>query len=99
MREENNPMVPGIWSIALDIGYSSVKCMTTNKVFSFPSFVKESDDDDYDMFNPSGTMIRFRNEYGKNYDVGGIALDLANIREVNYNIGTMYGRDWYDTDT
>ena len=99
MREENNPMVPGIWSIALDIGYSSVKCMTTNKVFSFPSFVKESDEEDYDFFHPGGTMIRFRNEYGKNYDVGGIALDLANIREVNYNIGTMYGRDWYDTDT
>ena len=99
MKEENNPIVPGIWSIAVDIGYSSVKCMTVNKVFSFPSFVKESDEEDYDIFNPGSTMIRFRNKHGKIYDVGVIALNLANIREVNYNISTMYGRDWYDTET
>ena len=35
-----NIKVDGTWEIALDIGYSSVKLFSPNKIVSFPSYAK-----------------------------------------------------------
>ena len=99
MNEDYNPFFPGSWSIAIDIGYSSVKCMSPNKTFSFPTFVKKCDDDTREIVQSNGLTLRFRDKNGTEYEVGGLALVLADIREVNDNTKTMYGRDWYGTET
>jgi plasmid segregation protein ParM len=85
----------GLWTIALDIGYSAVKGMSPNAAFSFPSFAKE--------FN--GTMVGsnkfsdifYRGEDGKQWIVGNLANTAIKIDDTTDSISTLYERRRYYT--
>lgn len=84
----DNPSVEGVWSIALDIGYSAVKGYSVNRIFSYPSFIREANLDSMlaENMKTSKDTIQYRDANLGTWDVGNRAIVLSSD-------GETYGSD------
>lgn len=69
------------WVIGLDIGYSAVKGICPNKIFSFPSYARRIPADRDRMKGYADTDIRYRDKDGI-WAVGTLAYDEVVASEV-----------------
>lgn len=92
-RNYENRKIEGRWTVALDIGYSSVKGMSTNSVFCFPSFAREYSGKM--VGNNIWSDIFYRDEDGKQWIVGNLANTSIKIDDTTDSISTLYERRRY----
>ena len=93
----NNPSrKPDQWVIGLDIGYSSVKGMSQNSLFTFPKFAKKLPKNAVTLAKPLDTDILYRDcETGDVYAVGEKAEKMLSIEAASDNDPTLFGRNHY----
>ena len=60
MTEVNNSLSQDVWTVALDVGYSAVKVLVPNKVFSFPTFARPAANPKLEVISPDITIMRYR---------------------------------------
>lgn len=82
------------WLLGLDIGYSSVKGMSPNKVYCFPAYARKIPENRLVLKEPSSTDIRYRDEEGT-WTVGNLAYDEVNASEVVDSETELYSRYRY----
>ena len=99
MTEVNNSLSQDVWTVALDVGYSAVKVLAPNKVFSFPTFARPAANPKLEIISPDITIMRYRDANNIVYDVGGRAIDIADDFSVLDNEDVMYRRNWYNNET
>lgn len=96
MLERKNVMTDDAWGIALDIGYSSVKGISPNAVYSFPSYARKITADALSFGTPANTDIQYKDlETGEMWAVGAVAQDMILIDESNDSTSALYGRHRY----
>ncbi len=94
--ERKNVMVEDTWGIALDIGYSAVKGISPNSVYSFPSYAKKVVNDSITFGTPAATDIQYKDSVtGEMWAVGGFAQDMIVTDDSNDSIAGLYGRNRY----
>lgn len=81
------------WVIGLDIGYSSVKGMSQNALFTFPKFAKKLPKNAVALAKPLDTDILYRDENGEIYAVGEKAEKMLSIETASDNDPTLFGRN------
>lgn len=93
----DNPSVEGVWSIALDIGYSAVKGYSVNRIFSYPSFIREARLDSMlaENMKTRKDTIQYRDETLGTWDVGNRAIMLSSDGETYGSDNTLYSRNRY----
>ena len=82
------------WVIGLDIGYSAVKGISPNKLFSFPSYARRIPEGRERMKTYADTDIRYRDKDGI-WAVGTLAYDEVVASEVIDSEEELYGRNRY----
>lgn len=82
------------WVIGLDIGYSAVKGICPNKIFSFPSYARRIPADRDRMKGYADTDIRYRDKDGI-WAVGTLAYDEVVASEVIDSEEELFGRNRY----
>lgn len=82
------------WVIGLDIGYSAVKGICPNKIFSFPSYARRIPEDRERMKAYADTDIRYRDKDGI-WAVGTLAYDEVVASEVIDSEEELFGRNRY----
>lgn len=71
------------WIIGLDIGYSAIKGMSPNKIYSVPAYARKIPADRVRLNEPSETDIYYKAENGDIWVVGSLAYnELSASREV-----------------
>lgn len=80
------------WVIAVDVGFSSVKAMSPNKRYSFPSFVKKMDSN---LMTVNEEDIYYRDKDGL-FLVGSKAQDLVRADDTN-DTNSSFDRNRYYT--
>lgn len=95
MIERKNFMPNQFWGIALDVGYSAVKGMSPNAVYSFPSFAKPSDGKLMDLGEASPDEIQFMDNDGTLWDVGAAAQSRVKSSDTNDSSQSLFGRNRY----
>ena len=94
--QRKNVMVEGSWGIALDIGYSAVKGISPNSVYSFPSYAKKIANDSIVFGTPAPTDIQYKDTLtGETWAVGAFAQDMIETDDSNDSIAGLYGRNRY----
>ncbi len=94
--ERKNVMVDGAWGIALDIGYSAVKGISPNAVYSFPSYARKITNDSIAFGTPAQTDIQYKDSLtGEVWSVGASAQDMIVTDDANDSIAGLYGRNRY----
>ena len=96
LAEHNCFALPTVKLIALDIGYSGVKCFTDRLHACFPSLARKSDADDF-IGEPNPDDILYRDEYGT-WVVGASALRGISLQDTNDSERTLYSRQRYDSE-
>lgn len=92
-----NGATKNYWPCGIDIGYSSVKLFTPNRVAIFPSFAIAIDAQE--IGEPSPDYIRYKNlDTGKTWLVGKAAENTISQRDLKYNDTNLYGRDRYESE-
>ncbi len=92
----DNGLFEGIWEIAIDIGYSSVKLMSPNIVASFPSYARRVEPDFQFMGSAPDSTILYRNlNTDETWIVGEIAQDLIDDNDTSDSEMSLYSRDRY----
>lgn len=87
------------WGIAIDIGYSSVKGMSPNSVFRFPSYARKIDGDTLSFVQSSEDDILYRNpSTGQVWAVGECALKMISSADTQDSNSVLYGRNRYSSD-
>lgn len=81
---------------AIDIGYSSVKLFSPNKVACFPYYAVKASEGVIQLSEPLRTDILYKDETGIWY-VGELAQVMTDKEDTNENISTMYGRKRYSS--
>lgn len=93
-RDRAFPSAPDKWILAVDIGYSSLKSISPNKVFCFPSYARKIPDNRIQFGDASDSDIRYRDEDGL-WVVGELAYKEVNSTEVVDSEVELYGRHRY----
>ena len=94
--ERNNGQVDGIWPIALDIGYSSVKIFSPNIIASFPSYAKRAEGDFQYAGNPPKESILYKDsDTGEMWVVGEVAQNTMTSGDTSDSEMSLYGRERY----
>lgn len=92
-----NGSTDNYWPCGIDIGYSSVKMFTPNKVVIFPSFAVKNDAQE--IGEPGPDYIRYKDlDTGKAWLVGRAAQNTISQRDLSYNDTNLYGRDRYESE-
>lgn len=91
---KKNISVAGIWPIALDIGYSSVKAISPNCIGVFPSFARQRDGSEVTLRKPKPSDILYRAS-GTTWNVGELANNALEINDVSDSVNTLYARQRY----
>lgn len=92
-----NGSTDSFWPCGIDVGYSSVKLFTPNKVAIFPSFAVESTAQE--IGEPGDDYIKYKDlNSGKIWLVGKAAQNTVSQRDLSYNDTNLYGRDRYDSE-
>lgn len=94
METRNFPSSNSHWVIGLDIGYSAVKGICPNKIFSFPSYARKIPENRERMKAYADTDIRYRDKDGI-WAVGTLAYDEVVVSEVIDSEEELYGRNRY----
>ena len=90
----NNGTMPGIWPVAIDIGYSAVKLMSPNRAAIFPAFAVKSSVSS--VFYPDSYIEVSYPETGETWIVGQEAEELLSVSNtVNHSDDDLYGRRRY----
>ena len=93
---KNPSRKPDQWVIGLDIGYSSVKGMSQNSLFTFPKFAKKLPKNAVTLAKPLDTDILYRDcETRDIYAVGEKAEKMLSIESASDNDPTLFGRNHY----
>lgn len=95
LKKRQNVKPDGVWPVALDVGYSSVKGYSPNMVYCFPSFAKKSENEETLFGNPGVYDIKYRDEKGEVWNVGYLAQDMVDIDDTNDSSKLLYGRARY----
>lgn len=94
--ERKNESADGIWSIALDIGYSAVKGFSNNNVFSFPSYARKISTQMLSFGDVNNTEIQYRDdETNELWAVGASAQQMIESGEAKDSVIELYGRNRY----
>lgn len=98
--EKQMPKVNGKTIIALDGGYSSVKGVSPNKVFLFPSYAKKAPKDLEVVAKVSATDIQYRdNTTGEIWLVGEAAEKMMEQSDIDSTTdASLFSRYRYDSD-
>lgn len=97
--ELNNKRVPGIWEIALDLGYSAVKTFSPVGINCFPNFARQIPPEQEFVSKPPKESIMYRNlNTGRTWLVGEIAQNTASRNDSMDSEESIYGRDRYFTE-
>ncbi len=91
-----NIKVDGTWEIALDIGYSSVKLFSPNKIVSFPSYAKNVGTYiDWANGIPEDAIMYKENGSSDIWLIGEEAYNLLNDGDTSDSESSLFGRDRY----
>jgi plasmid segregation protein ParM len=82
------------WPLALDIGYSSVKGMSPNSVYCFPSFARELGDSKF-VGSVYKSDIFYKDANGNEWIVGAAAQAMVNRDDTLDSTNTLYSRKRY----
>lgn len=97
--ERKNESVDGIWTVALDIGYSAVKGFSNNMIYSFPSYCRKMTNQMLSFGDTNKTDIMYKdNETGEQWIVGTAAQEMITSDETRDSIAELYGRNRYFSD-
>ena len=97
--ERKNESVDGIWTVALDIGYSAVKGFSNNMIYSFPSYCRKMTNQMLSFGETNKTDIMYKdNTTGEQWVVGAAAQDMITSDEARDSIAELYGRNRYFSD-
>lgn len=97
--KRNNGKIPGVWEIAIDVGYSAVKLFSPNTVARFPSYAKRVDSDFQYAGETPRTSILYKDLVtGEMWVVGEKAQDLMSVTDTTDSEASLYGRSRYDSD-
>ena len=97
MLEEHSCFaIPCIKLVAVDIGYSGVKCFTDRVHACFPSLARQVDADSF-IGEPNPDDILYRDERGT-WAVGASALREISLHDTNDSERTLYARKRYDSE-
>ena len=95
IKEANNGGIKGVWPIAIDVGYSSVKVFSPNSTGIFPSFAQVSEPEIVGTL-PKTSLIYKDLDTGNTWLVGEAAQN--NVEQDNATISeeAVFGRARYD---
>ena len=97
--ERANGKRDGIWEIALDIGYSAVKCFSPNSIICFPSYAKRVPDDFQFVAGAPASSILYRDlDNGQTWLVGEVAQNTMKSGDTSDSESALYGRERYYSD-
>ena len=97
--ERKNESVDGIWTVALDIGYSAVKGFSNNMIYSFPSYCRKMTNQMLSFGETNKTDILYKdNDTGETWVVGSAAQEMITSDETRDSIAELYGRNRYFSD-
>lgn len=91
--DRKNPAIENAWPEAIDIGYSSVKGMCGNKIFTYPSYAREISMKEI-VSSPTFSDILYRGEEG-DWCIGEKANAMIKDSDTNDSVETLYGRNRY----
>lgn len=90
-----NVSVESIWGLALDIGYSSVKGMSPNSVYRFPSYARKAKQL-LSMAECEESDIYYKDsESGQIWAVGEKAQSMITLEDTADSSSSLYGRNRY----
>ena len=92
--ERNHLRADGYWQVALDIGYSGVKGMSPNAVFSFPSFARKFTGEMLKAGSPDPKDIQYKAD-GEIWNVGYTAQSTLSQGDTNDGLASLFGRNRY----
>lgn len=94
--DTQNTIVPGTWPIAIDVGYSSVKGFSPNRIFAFPSYAKNMGQNPILYGEPDADEILYKDlETGDVWRVGRNAQQMVSERDTGDSQTELFGRDRY----
>lgn len=98
IKARDNGKIPGIWEIAIDIGYSGVKAFSPNCVLRFPSYAKKVDQTfAFAGEYPQNSILYKDLETGELWLVGEKAQDTMSATDTTDSEQALYGRERYDS--
>lgn len=96
MNEKQNVSVDGYWPIAIDVGYSAVKCFSPNMICAFPSYAKNLGKNPKLYGEQDLHEILYRDgETGEIWRVGRSAQLMVDDRDTSDSQMELYGRERY----
>lgn len=94
--KRNNLSLNGVWPIALDIGYSSVKAFSPNSVTRFPSYAKKIPENFAFAGTPPWNAIIYKNNITNEFWlVGEVAQGIMSDNDTSDSEASLYGRERY----
>ena len=97
-HEVKNVSVENAWPIAMDIGYSSVKCFSPIMICAFPFYAKNLGKNPQLFGEQEPYEILYRDgETGEVWRVGRSAQQMVNSKDTNDSQLELFARDRYDS--
>ena len=96
--ERKNPSVESVYPVAIDIGYSAVKGMSPNKVYSFPSYAKQTNAQILSLggTNVDSNSIQYKDGVtGATWLVGEAGINSLDSDDTNDSVNSLFGRNRY----
>ena len=96
LREHNCLALPSVKLVAVDVGYSGVKCFTDKLHACFPSLARKVDASGF-IGEPNPDDILYRDDHGT-WLIGASALRDISLQDTNDSERTLYARNRYDSE-
>lgn len=94
--ERNNGRLNGIWEVALDLGYSSVKEFSPNGIACFPAYARMVENDFNYIGDAPAESILYRDlDTNETWVVGEVAQSTVSSGDTSDSEATLYNRDRY----
>lgn len=95
--ERANGSLPGLWEVAIDIGYSSVKVFSPNMVGMFPSYARlEKKDLEIVAALPDDAILYRDDVTNEVWVVGELAQNLIKTSDTSDSEEALFGRERYN---
>lgn len=92
--EKKNLKKSGVWEIALDLGYSSVKAMSPNSISTFPSFaVRTAEEIQFACKTPKEAIMYLDLDTNETWVVGEYAQNSISNTDTSVSEAIIYSRD------
>ena len=86
------------WVIGLDIGYSAIKGMCPNKIYSVPAYARKIPNDRVKLNEPCETDIYYEDANGDVWVVGALAYNELSSSDIIDSEQELFGRKRYYSD-